>query len=347
MRTNILRRRSILLIAAAVVAGGTATAVLAANSLTFVAWGGTTEERQVAAWGPEFTKQTGYAVQPDSPTDYGKLKAMVDAGQVVWDVVDVEADFARRAAKEGLLEKIDYSVVNKDGLDPQWSSDYGVGSFYYAFVLAYNKKVLGDKEPQNWQDFFDLQKFPQKRSIIGWPTTGVVEMALLADGVKPENLYPLDLDRAFKKLATLKGHLVFWNSGAESQQLLASGEAPICFCWDTRVSVMMADPSSPPLGISWYQNIGTGDVLVIPRGSKNKDAAMKFLAVASSPEGQARLDEAALLSPINSKAMALIKPETMPKLAAGHQDSQIQVNLDYWVEHGPEVTDAWNKWKLQ
>ncbi|MGE3967898.1 MAG: ABC transporter substrate-binding protein [Dongiaceae bacterium] len=332
---------------AGVLAGAAATTAFAANSLTFVAWGGTTQELQYESWAKSFTEETGVEVQQDSPTDYGKLKAMVDAGSVVWDVVDVEADFAYRAAKEGLLEPLDYSVIDRTDLDPRWTTDHATGSFYYAFVLAYNKKALGDNEPKNWQDFFDTEKFPQKRSIIGWPTTGVVEMALLADGVKPEDLYPLDLDRAFKKLATLKDYLVFWNSGAESQQLLASGQAPICFCWDTRVSVMMADPTSPPLGISWEQNIATADMLVIPKGSTQRDAAMKFLAHATTPEAQARLAESALLSPINTKAIALIKPETLPRLAVGHLDSQVVVDLDYWVEHGPEVTDAWNKWKLQ
>jgi hypothetical protein len=161
-----------------------------------------------------------------------------------------------------------------------------VRQFYYAFVLAYNKEALAETCRRLRADFFDIEKFPGKRSVIGWPSTGIVEMALLADGVAPEDLYPLDIDRAFAKLATIRDHIVFWNSGAESQQLLASGEAPICFCWDTRVSVIMREEGGENIGMSWNQAIATADMLVIPKGSPNKDLAMQFIANATTAENR-------------------------------------------------------------
>ena len=334
----------------ATLAAGVAVAAgvaIAADSITFVAWGGTTQERQMAVWGESFTELTGTAVVADGPTDYGKLKAMVESGNVVWDVVDVEADFAYRAAQEGLLEPIDFTVVDKTNLDPRYTFEYGTGNFYYAFVLAYNKEALGGNVPQTWADFFDIEKFPGKRSVIGWPSTGIVEMALLADGVAPEDLYPLDIDRAFAKLATIRDHIVFWNSGAESQQLLASGEAPICFCWDTRVSVLMQEEGGENIGMSWNQAIATGDMLVIPKGSPNKDLAMQFIANATTAENQATFAKAALLSPINLQAVDMLDAETMDAIAFGHLDGQIEIDLNYWVGNADAVTEAWNKWKLQ
>jgi len=138
---------------------------------------------------------------------------MVESGNVTWDVVDVEYDFALAAAKAGLLEPIDFAVVDKAQIDPRFVTDNAVGSFYYSFVLGYNKDVLKE-EPKTWADLFDTTKFPGKRTFYKWSAPGVLEIALLADGVAPDKLYPLDLDRAFKKLDTIKGDIVWWGGGA-------------------------------------------------------------------------------------------------------------------------------------
>ena len=105
-------------------------------SLTFVSWGGTTQDAQKASWVDPFTKKTGIAVLEDGPTDYGKLKAMVESGNVTWDVVDVEGFFAHKLAQEGLLEPIDYGVVKNAGLDPRFSFDHGVGSFLSMYLVT-------------------------------------------------------------------------------------------------------------------------------------------------------------------------------------------------------------------
>ena len=99
-----------------------------------------------------------------------------------------------------------------------------------------------------------MQKFPGKRAIYKWVSVGAPEIALLADGVAPEKLYPLDLDRVFAKLDTIKKEIVWWGSGAQSQQLLASGETPIGMFWNGRIYAMQKDgPSS--VGIGWHQHI--------------------------------------------------------------------------------------------
>ena len=122
-------------------------------------------------------------VKLDGPTDYGKLKAMVDSGNVDWDVVDVEGDFAVAAAKAGLLEPLDFSTINKADLDPRFTADNYIGSFYYSFVLGYNKGALGGKEPKNWADLFDTKAYPGKRTFYKWSAPGVLEIALLQPGL--------------------------------------------------------------------------------------------------------------------------------------------------------------------
>ena len=112
-------------------------AAQAADSLNFVSWGGTTQDAQKAAWAEPFSKSSNIKVVQDGPTDYGKLKAMVESGNVQWDVVDVEADFALRAAAEGLLEPLDFTTIQRDRIDPRFVSDHGVGSFFFSLSLIH------------------------------------------------------------------------------------------------------------------------------------------------------------------------------------------------------------------
>ncbi|CAI3799970.1 hypothetical protein DBADOPDK_02425 [Pseudomonas sp. MM223] len=231
-------------------------AAQAADSLNFVSWGGTTQDAQKEAWAVPFTKATDIKVVQDGPTDYGKLKAMVESGNVQWDVVDVEADFALRAASEGLLEPLDFNQINRDKIDPRFVSDHGVGSFFFSFVLGYNEGKLGANKPVDWTALFDTKTYPGKRALYKWPSPGVLELALLADGVAPDKLYPLDLDRAFKKLDTIKKDIVWWGGGAQSQQLLASGEASLGQFWNGRVYALQQDGA--PVGVSLETEPGHG-----------------------------------------------------------------------------------------
>ncbi|MDA8252535.1 MAG: ABC transporter substrate-binding protein [Rhodospirillales bacterium] len=316
-----------------------------AADLVFTSWGGTTQDAQRDAWARPFTAQTGIAVKQDGPTDYGKLKAMVESGNVVWDVVDVEGDFAAAAAKAGLLEPIDFSVVPRADLDPRFVSATSVGSFYYSFVLGYNKEVLGSKQPKTWADLFDAAKFPGKRTFYKWAAPGVLEIALLADGVAPEQLYPLDLDRAFRKLDTVKSQIVWWGSGAQSQQLLASGEAPIGMFWNGRVVAIQGQGA--PVEISWQQNVTAADVLVVPKGSPHKAEAMKFLAVANSAKGQADLAAATGYAPVNLRSKALMDAKLVPTLPDAHVATQINLDMAYWANHRDEIGKRWYAWQAK
>ena len=158
-----------------------------AEEMVFTSWGGTTQDAQKQAWAEPFTQATGIAVLQDGPTDYGKLKAMVEAA-MSWDVVDVEHDFAIKAAADGLLEPLDFQAIDKSTIDPRFVTDHAVGSFYYSFVLAYNQDA-GRGGPPTWADLFDLEKFPDKRTFYKWSAPGAIEIALLADGVAPDKLY--------------------------------------------------------------------------------------------------------------------------------------------------------------
>lgn len=317
----------------------------AGESLNFVSWGGSTQDAQKQAWAVPFTEASGIQVVQDGPTDYGKLKAMVESGNVQWDVVDVEADFALRAAKEGLLEPLDFSVIKRDTIDPRFVSDHGVGSFYFSFVLSYNQGKVGGNAPQDWSALFDTKTYPGKRALYKWASPGVLELALLADGVPADKLYPLDLNRAFKKLDTIKQNIVWWGGGAQSQQLLASGEVSLGQFWNGRIYALQQDGA--PVGVSWKQNLVMADFLVIPKGAKNKDAAMKFLANASSAKGQADFANLTAYAPINSGSIAQLNADLAPNLPTAHTGDQVNLDFAYWAKNGEAISAQWNEWLVK
>jgi putative spermidine/putrescine transport system substrate-binding protein len=330
--------------AAALLIGLSASAAQA-QSMVFTSWGGTTQDAQKKYWAEPFTKETKIRVQQDGPTDYGKFKAMVESGNVSWDVVDVEYDFAVKAAKDGLLEPIDFNTVKRADIDPRFVTDHAVGSFYYSFVLGYSKDKFGGKEPKSWADVFDTQAFPGKRTFYKWSAPGVLEIALLADGVPADKLYPLDLDRAFKKLDTIKKDIVWWSGGAQSQQLLASGEAPIGQFWNGRLYALQK--SGTKVGISWDQNLTAADMLVVPKGAKNKDAAMKFLTVATGAKGQADFSKETAYAPVNVKSKELMDKEVVATLPDQHTASQINLNMQYWADNRDAIAKRWYAWQTQ
>ncbi|EJC83039.1 spermidine/putrescine-binding periplasmic protein [Rhizobium leguminosarum bv. trifolii WSM2297] len=329
---------------AAVAAFVAVSAPAKADNMVFSSWGGTTQDAQKAAWASPFTEKTGVTVVQDGPTDYGKLKAMVEAGEVTWDVVDVEGDYAAQAGKTGQLEKLDFSVIDKSKLDPRFVTDYSVGSFYYSFVIGCNADAV-KACPKTWADLFDTAKFPGKRTFYKWSAPGVIEAALLADGVAADKLYPLDLDRAFKKLDTIKSDIIWWSGGAQSQQLLASAEAPFGSVWNGRMTALAA--TGIKVETSWEQNITAADALVVPKGSQNVEAAMKFIALATSAEPQAALAKATGYAPINVESAKLMDPETAKTLPDQQTASQVNADMNYWADNRDAIGEKWYAWQAK
>ncbi|TBV04367.1 ABC transporter substrate-binding protein [Phytopseudomonas dryadis] len=319
-----------------------ATAVHADQTITFVSWGGSTQAAQSKAWAEPFSAETGIRVEQAGPTDYAAFKAMVENGKVTWDVVDVEADFALRAGREGLLEPLDFKQIAKRTIDPRFVTIYGVGSFYFSFILGYNTQVLSSA-PQGWAALFDTQAYPGKRALYKWPSPGVLEIALLADGVAADALYPLDLDRAFRKLDSIRNDIAWWGSGDESQQLLASGDASLGMFWNGRVNALQGQGA--PVAINWQQNLVTGDFLVIPRGTPNLEAARQFMAYATSPEPQAAFAELTGYAPVNLSASELVPVAAAQDQPGAHKDSQITLDFKYWSLNGERIAERWNAWQ--
>ena len=313
-------------------------------TLTFVSFGGVYQEAQRKTWLQPYTELTGVQFTEDENSSNATIKAQVEAGQVTWDVVDVGNDFGLDVHAD-LLEPLDFNLIPKDELNAELGiTDYRIPDITYGVVLAYNTEVLGaGNVPAGWADFFDTAKFPGKRGVWDYSEGGMFEFALMADGVAPADLYPLDLPRATAKLNTIKDDIVFWASGAESQELIGSGEIAMTMIWNGR-GWSAKNIDNKPVEMQWNQQIVTADYLVIPKGSPNKDAAMKFIAYTACAANNAGPSEFIPYGPTNINSTA--NPAMVNDLSVTNADENSAYFDDtYLAENFDEIDAAWQAWK--
>ena len=313
-------------------------------TLTYVSFGGAYQEAQRKAWLTPYSELTGVQFNEDENSSNATIKAQVESGQVTWDVVDVGNDFGLDAHKD-LLEPLDYSLIPRDEVLEGFAGDYRVADMTYGVALAYNTEKTAGAIPAGWADFFDTTKFPGKRGMWDYSEGGIFEVALMADGVKPADLYPLDLERATKKLDTIKNDFVFWASGAESQELIGSGEVAMTLIWNGR-GWSAKHTDNKPVEIQWNQQIVTADYLVVPKGTPNKDAAMKFIAYAICAENNAKPSEFIPYGPINKNSKPA--PANEPDLSVSNADeNSAYFDDEYLIENYDAIDAAYQEWKAQ
>jgi putative spermidine/putrescine transport system substrate-binding protein len=318
----------------------------AGKKVVFASWGGAYQDAQKVSFCEGFAKKSGATVVQDGPVSYSKLRVMIESGAPTWDVVDITIDFLYSAAKDKLFEKIDTSIVNVDRVEKKFVHEYGIGNIVWSYNIGYNTTVYPTgKHPQSWADVFDVQRFPGRRSLRD-RVNPMLEIALLADGVKAENLYPLDVARAFKKMDTIKKHAVFWTTNSQSQQLLIDGEAGVGVINNGRI--YDAVQKGGKLAIEWNENMQSVDFLVVPRGVKDKALAMALIDEMTLPEYQAKIAELMALAPTNPQAFKLIKPSVSPWLSTTPENAKkgFLVNEDYWKDHYKDLAEKWEAWKL-
>ncbi len=316
------------------------------KKVVFASWGGSYQDAQKQAFCEPFAKATGASVIQDGPVNYGKLRAMLESGKPTWDVVDVTIDFLYAGAAENLFEKIDTSVVDVKRVNPKYVHPDGVGNIVWSYNLGYSTTTYKDSNhPKTWADLFDLQKFPGRRMLRD-RVSPMLEIALLADGVAPDKLYPLDVDRAFKKLDTIKKQSVFWTTNSQSQQLLTDGEVTLGVIINGRL--YDAVNKGAKLAMGWEQHVQSVDYLVVPKNAPNRDVAMALINQAMTPEAQAKVANLMALAPTNPEAFKLIDPSVQPWLTTNpaYADKGVLTNEQYWQTQQKPLSERWAQWKL-
>ncbi len=317
------------------------------KQLTFVSYGkGTYQDGQENAWLKPFEEQNGVKVTLDGPSDNAKLQSMVEAGKVTWDVMDTDG-FLPRQHCGTLLDTIDVGDL-KDSFPPGTLSDCGVPAALFALEFMYNDKTYGDNPPTKLADFFDPVKYPGKRVIFGKdPTIGVLEAALMGDGVAPDSLYPLDVERAFGVYNRIRPTLTFAQTYAQQQQIMVDNQADMALVVSARAySVLNAGGTQwKPV---WDQIPVTWDTLVIPKGSPNKDLAVQLIEFASQPEQAAKFAELSGAGAANTSAEPQLNDlqKQVDAWAPEHEAKRHFINADWWTEHYNEVVEKWSKWQV-
>ena len=325
---------------------------LAQSGLTVVNFGGANGAAQKKAYIEPFEKANNTKVtMVEYNGEQAKIKAMVEAKKVTWDVVEVESPDVNRGCDEGLFEKMDWSKVgNKADFQKAAVHECGVGTFIWSTVMAYN----GDKiknAPTTWGDFWDVKKYPGKRGMRKGARYNL-EFALMADGVKPADVYKVlatkdGADRAFKKMTELKPNIQWWEAGAQPPQFLVAGDVALTTVYNGRIDAAQREGKN--LKITWTGGIYDLDYWVIPKGSPNKDAAMKFNAFASSADAQTEYAKNIAYGPTNNKALAKLDAKVLAELPTSSANSKdaLQFNIGFWADQGEALEKRFAAWAAQ
>jgi putative spermidine/putrescine transport system substrate-binding protein len=310
--------------------------------------GGAYEEAwRKAAW-ERFAEETGIQIVPIA-ANLAKVLAMVESGNIELDVLDIGEIGALQLAQKGALEKLDtsrFALTNLGDVEPV--KEYYLGNNYYATILAYNTNTFPDKHPTTWAEFWDVKAFPGPRMLQDLAAAQPdLEFALLADGVPMDQLYPLDVDRAFKKLTEIRPHITkWWDSGAVAAQMLADKQVVLGSVWNGRVQVLI--DGGAPLAIEWNQGTLNLQAFCILKGAPNLENAYKYIDFVLQPEIQAAFAKNIAYGPANRKAFEYIDEVTAAKLPTSpeHLGMMFVNNAQWWLENRDMVAERWQEFLL-
>jgi putative spermidine/putrescine transport system substrate-binding protein len=311
--------------------------------------GGATQAANRKTFYTEFEKKYGVKIVNTSPVDLGKLRAMVQSGNVEWTVTEIAGPDALLAERSGLLEPLDLSVIDLSRFPAHLKSrKFVFPKSAYSTIIGYRTDVFKEGSgPKSWADFWDVKKFPGPRTMQNSPIEQL-EFALLADGVPIDKLYPLDVDRAFRKLDQIKQHVaVWWTTGAQSAQLLIDKEALIGTAWNGRYWNLIKQGA--PIAMEWNQGAIKESAFAIPKGAKEAYWGQRVLASMTDAKTQAAYTDIIGYPGLNLDATQYTDPKIVPFLPTSpvHLPKQFWVNLEWWADNGPAVHERWARWILQ
>ncbi|GAA6191101.1 ABC transporter substrate-binding protein [Phaeobacter gallaeciensis] len=349
-------------------AAGAVAAEDMANEMTIVSWGGAYSASQLNAYHKPYSENTGVTIINDesSAEAVAKIRAMNEAGNVTWDVVDVVASDAMRLCDEGLAEELDHDAVLAAAPDgTSASDDFGdllvsdcfVPQIVYSTTFGYRTDMVGDTAPTTVCDIFDTTKYPGKRSLQKRPIDNV-EWALYCDGVAKDELYdvlstPEGVDRALAKLDTIKNDVVWWTAGAETPQLLADGEVVMGSTYNGRLFSAIAEQNQP-IGMLWDMQSFDLDGWIIPAGlsPERKARALDYLKFATDTQRLA--DQAKYISygPARKSSAPLVgKHETLGIDMAPHMPtdpanaSNVHIyDYEWWADNRDDLDAKFQAW---
>lgn len=299
-----------------------------------------------------FTQATGIEIINVStgPDPIVEIRTMVEAGRYLWHMAGGLSNQAVLLLTTGKV------YLEKHGLEddpiislipPQFRSPYSVGTLISTIVLAYQTDTFKARPlPKSWADLWDVDRFPGRRSLPKHPALGLIEIALMADGVRPSDVYPCNLNRAFRSLDKIKPHLAaWWAQPSQTEQMLKSGEIDLIPAFINRVQ--SAINTGAPIAFAWQQHLFDCQSWAILKGTPHADACRQFIQFASDPKRQARLT-LYRMGPTQPDAFNSIDAEHA-KLLPTYPDNLkkgLYTDASYWLKNQHTVIERFNDWLL-
>lgn len=322
------------------------------KQLVVASWGGAWTEYANKYFFEPFTKDTGIKVVVDTPGGgfAAQVRAQQQAGSVKWDILDGPgSDASALALVAGYGAKYPTSLVNKlkplvrpGMLRPTPSNVYWLMYGQTSIVLACNPDMV-KRCPKTPAQFWDVKQFPGTRGIAGYNAYEPMAYALMADGVAPDKLFPMDISRAMAKLRQIKPHVSVWpNSPSECQQVLADKEVGMAYCPNGRAFVVKQEVL-PKLQISWNGAVNADEGWIVLKDAPHRSAAFKFVEwFAEHPKAQVQwTNKLSYMTPTN-KLSSLVSPKVAPFLYTAHKDDNVaQLDGVSIAENLDPIAQAW------
>lgn len=320
-----------------------------AGNVVFYSWSGDFGVGVEKAFVDPVQAESGLTFDTVTDFNYGKfVNAMKNGNPENYDLVwFANESQAVESLEAGLIEPLDYSrLSNADKVIDSVKMAGAVSPYVTLYGLSYNTDALGGKTPTGWADFWNTEEFPGQRSLSQW-VAGVLEAALLADGVAPEDLYPLDTERAYAKLDEIKPNIrVFHDSGAVQQlnQMVLQNEVSMALGWAT--DLMRARLDGQPVGTMYEGAFYFSPPVGIVKGSDNIDAAYDFLNQLMDPAAQAVFADSWLSSPSAPEALESLPADERDAVALAHIDQMIHLDPEYYAANEVAMQLEYDAWRL-
>ncbi len=326
------------------------TAAKLSGSITVASWGGTYNDDLQKYFGEPFTKKTGVQVKFVANTSLAGLKRQVAAGNVQWDVAELAgSDYAIGVKQNVGFEPLDFNVIDKANIPPYAVGDYGIQYAFFTSVMSWDKRQV-KTPPTSWAEFFDAGKYPVKRSLYdAIYDSFILEFALMADGVPRESIYPIDVDRALKSLERLPADKMLWYStNAQVIQQLSDKESGLGMAYTRRV--IEAVNGGIPLDYTTTDGGALGDYFVVPKGAKNRDAAMAFIGfICSDVDAAAAFMKTSYYGVSNLKAVESLPADVKSQIPTSPemQEKILMRDDKWWADNLEAVTQKFQAWQAK
>jgi putative spermidine/putrescine transport system substrate-binding protein len=313
-------------------------------------YGGAFQAAQRQAYFKPFEELSGIKVIESEGPDIAKVKAMVDTGNIEFDVGEFDrASVVNLGRKGDYWEAIDYGLFDVDNIDAAFREKDSVAMLPYGQIIGYRTDAFGGKEPGDNPDLWDTARFPGSRCLQAG-SGGLapdLEVAIMASGVPKEKVYPIDIDKAFASLAKIKPHVdKWWTAGAQPAQLLNDNEVTMATAWNGRIYTIQQNGA--PVKPIWKNQLLRTDVWAIPKNAPNKANAQKFAAFITMAVPQARLSYIIPYGFVNNNSAALMPPDRLTQLPTAPETKKdlLVYNSAWWADNRDAVLARWNKFLL-